>query len=533
MVVRAMFLECSDEFWSSVGELLVRDHAWEVAYWTASRERIAATRRFAPNAVVQDRLEAIRGVPAPKLRALASPVDEALLRDLAVVESTTLAMMARMDPGWSFPHEERKRLYHKHLSYWQAVLAELRPDVVVFPTCPHVGYDYVIYALCARLGIRRALFERTSFAGRVFLEESFEAGPAEALADYASRLEQDPPPEVELRPELEQAIERVSEGRYESAVPFSLTGGAAAFRRRGRRPLELLRAALPHRWPGAARGIGRFLLDPPPPNYLVQRGKPLEHSMSGLRIRVHRQLEGRARIERLRRAYTRLAREPDWGRPYVFVALSYQPERTTSPLAGPFVRLGLMVSLLSRELPEGWLLYVKEHASIFSPSKRGYLARRPSDYEDMAALPNVRLVPASQTPFRLIDHSRAVATTTGTVGWEAILRGKPALLFGYPWYRGCEGSFRVTNAAECREVLERIRAGYEVDRRRVRLFVHALDRASLSGYVSARLASISGVDEQQNVKNLSAALATHAARRPSPSSGLSGILPSPSPGEAR
>ena len=38
-----------------------------------------------------------------------------------------------------------------------------------------------------------------------------------------------------------------------------------------------------------------------------------------------------------------------------------------------------------------------------------------------------------ETNLKLIDKCKAVATITGTSGWEALIRGKPVLHFGYPW----------------------------------------------------------------------------------------------------
>ena len=42
---------------------------------------------------------------------------------------------------------------------------------------------------------------------------------------------------------------------------------------------------------------------------------------------------------------------------------------------------------------------------------------------------------------QLIDHAQAVVTLTGTAGLEALLRGKPAFIFGYAWYRQFPGVY--------------------------------------------------------------------------------------------
>ena len=49
------------------------------------------------------------------------------------------------------------------------------------------------------------------------------------------------------------------------------------------------------------------------------------------------------------------------------------------------------------------------------------------------------ICPSYTSTHLLTDNANFVATVTGTVGWEAICKGKVALVFGKPWYRGLPG----------------------------------------------------------------------------------------------
>jgi hypothetical protein len=53
------------------------------------------------------------------------------------------------------------------------------------------------------------------------------------------------------------------------------------------------------------------------------------------------------------------------------------------------------------------------------------------------------LIPFNLDTFKLIDNSCAVATLTGTVGFEAICRGKPVITFGLAPFRNAPGAIPV------------------------------------------------------------------------------------------
>jgi len=187
-------------------------------------------------------------------------------------------------------------------------------------------------------------------------------------------------------------------------------------------------------------------------------------------------------MKRLEKYYHSLTTaEVDLDKPFVYVALSYQPEATTSPKGDFYVHLDLMVDMLSKSIPEGWMLYVKEHPSQFDQSwtHRSQSARDKYIYDDMASLDNVRLIPTSYPSYDLLDHSAAVATVTGSVGWQGVNRSKPVLVFGNPWYLGCEGVLSVRNHDDCLKAVEKVRKGYQLDDKKVQVFAAALEKVGL------------------------------------------------------
>ena len=75
--------------------------------------------------------------------------------------------------------------------------------------------------------------------------------------------------------------------------------------------------------------------------------------------------------------------------------------------------------------------------------------------------------------------ARAVASVAGTAGWEAVNRSTPALVFGYAWYRFCEGVFYTPTMESCRAALKEIADGYTVDQNKLRAYVKAIDEQGI------------------------------------------------------
>jgi hypothetical protein len=160
--------------------------------------------------------------------------------------------------------------------------------------------------------------------------------------------------------------------------------------------------------------------------------------------------------------------------PFIFVALHYQPEATTHPLAGIYADQILMIKLLSANLPKGWKIYVKEHRTLFDPELRGHFSRNERYYEQICEIPNTILVPMQLSSFELIDKARAVATPTGTAAWESVVRGVPSLTFGNAWFNYCHGVFDCRNEPALNAALEKIEAGFKPQPELVRLFLKVL-----------------------------------------------------------
>ncbi len=117
--------------------------------------------------------------------------------------------------------------------------------------------------------------------------------------------------------------------------------------------------------------------------------------------------------------------KPIEGEKYVYMPLHLIPESTTFVKAPLYVDELNIIESISKTLPIGWRLYVKEHQAMIG--ERGV-----EFYNKIKELSNVRLVQINyyKDPKPWIINSQGVITITGTSSYEAALLGKPSIIFG-------------------------------------------------------------------------------------------------------
>jgi hypothetical protein len=118
---------------------------------------------------------------------------------------------------------------------------------------------------------------------------------------------------------------------------------------------------------------------------------------------------------------------------FIYAPLHNQPEMSTSSLGEAFRDQVLMVEALAADLPEGWRIYVKENP------RQGAFARGPMFFHRLTRIRGVQLVPSDASTFELSGRAQFTATVTGTAGYEALRKGRPAMVFGNPWYKSLPG----------------------------------------------------------------------------------------------
>ena len=145
---------------------------------------------------------------------------------------------------------------------------------------------------------------------------------------------------------------------------------------------------------------------------------------------------------------------------YIFFPLHYQPEATNYPHGDVFIDQILAVKMLSMHLPKNFKILVKEHPDTFNLSGeawiRGTFNRSMDYYSELKKILNLEIIPMDCDINDVIDNSRAVASLTGSTCLEAVIRLKPSIVFGFPWYEGCNHIYPARTHEECKNAIKNI-----------------------------------------------------------------------------
>ncbi|QQG42917.1 MAG: hypothetical protein HYW15_01765 [Candidatus Giovannonibacteria bacterium] len=454
----------------------LKEGGHEIVYWVCDFGKEADYKTF-PGTIFHDHYEAIAGKPAPGVNAEEFPsVGRDAIQQFYATESVVLTMMNKRLGHLAI--NERKHLYYHILQYWRGVFDKYNPDAILFLSAPHALYDYIVYALAKSRNVKTLVVEVSVVNDRLLLYEDFKDGHpslkpqvwknqsgkfsvanlSEDLRDYYSKhrkLSQSPEDISDFRDATYKEINVFLKGRF---------GAAHAFKERLR--------------------------------LIVNSAKDLSLPKKSIRFFINRLGPN------MKKEYLSVQSPPDFSRNFVYVPLHTQPEQNTVTQGDVFVDQLLMLEILAASLPKGWLIYVKEHPFQWLPRGPAFFNDRPRGYyKSIAALKNARIMPIGTNTFELIHYAKAAAAVTGTAAWEAVMRSKPALLFGHVWFQNSPGVFRVDSVESCRRAFAEIETWRGFDEAELIKFLTAFDKASFRGYTDQEYAACSDLSREENINN--------------------------------
>ena len=465
-----------------------QEHGYEPVYWIGyefDNSKNVIPKAF-PNVIFHPYFNASKGIFPKEIsdRFPGSNINIDFLKDIAHDELLTIKMMDRMDPyRYGFNFMERQRHFRNLLKYWHACIDYLKPDMVVSERIPHQAFDYALYLMCKYKKIKFVTFCGSAFLGRYIPLTDVSSIGDIFDEEYAGYLKSDFSIE-ELKGNLPEDIITYYE---KMKLDYALA-----------EPFYMKKHLVEHKQSSTILSLTKkFVLDMNQfkenyfgkngyfkkgiPSFWKQRCKSIETSSTTVLNYSFLKMNANAFKKKLKKVYDSLVEEPDFNVPYVIYNLHYQPEATSNPSGGIFVDQRLCIDVLAKQLPSDCLIYVKEHRSQFYSHLLGHTGRIPEFYKDLLAYPQVRLMPLHTDPFSLIKNSRAVATITGTTGWEAMVMGKPVINFGLSWYEKYHGVLRVVDEKTATTIGPFIE-NFKFDERNLLAYLNAFIRKSIKVY---------------------------------------------------
>ena len=399
---------------------------------------------------------------------------------------------------------KRRNIYYGYLKFWHGMLKKFRPDAIVFYSIPHSALEFTLYGLAKVMGIKTIMLERLLTLGsRALVLYDYKSGFKDIRTAY-ERVKDENCSVDDLSQDLREYYEK-------NTNQDNQVNDDAEYAHLNTRNNNML-----FRVPslGAiARNLYNLTFFKTAKSYLnMLFSKRMTYyydkDFTGLQMTIMTRKWGR--MNKLReKEYNKFVCEPDYKKKYVYIPLAFQPEHTTLPMGGVFDDQLLMIDIVSKSLPDGWVIYVKEHLPQFYPYHvQAHTYRYKGYYEQIAQKKNVRLIPAAEHPKGLIQNAQAVATVTGTTGWEALLNSKSAIVFGSIWYMFCDGVFRASNLEECKSALQKIQNGFKVDKNDIIKYLKAVDNISIKaeGYKTRKFTENKHVSFEENISAITKAL---------------------------
>lgn len=507
--MKVLYNTCIDDPWIEVAKDLRDKYDMEPAYWIGSE--LDNSEKLIPQAFPDcwyfRRFDVWKNIFPKEITSKwdDGELDIDFLREIASYELQAIKMMDRMDNDQhSFSFMERQRLFRNNLKMWSVFLKNYPVDLIIGAIVPHRPYDYPLYLLCKKLGIPFIFFKNSAFKGRIVLAETIYTITDEVRNDYQKYLASGRTIEEyknELTSDILDNYNKV-QGDYSGAEPYYMKD-------------HIVRNKQESSTIGLAKRLYHLILNNREkyfgkdsylikgvPSHLKEKHKSIEKSRLNLYAHVRRKKKGIKIKKKLLNYYKSLTTDPCYDSNFVFLPLHYQPEMTSSPSGDIFVDQLLCVDILAGNLPDDYIIYVKEHPNQLQAHTQGHTSRLKEFYDDVLKYKNVRLVSMDTNPFHLIKHSKAVATITGTAGWEGMVLKKPVIIFGLSWYEYYRGVLKITDMSVAKNITDFIQ-NFQFDEKELMAYLNAFQDNSTVSYYDLYLKPTMNISEQEAVDNLS------------------------------
>jgi hypothetical protein len=446
---------------------ITNNYSWKIIYWAVEKNKLSSAKDLFPEAYIVEN-EKNKKLRYKKFEKYEWPlVDKEILQRMAIHELVLWPSFLRNTQHSGVRGDmSMKDEYHRAITFRYHFMQTFMPDIYFFGNVPTGFYAFLDYIICKEFNIKTIILRRVELPG------SF-AMPIMSLQQHNVYLK-----DLTQSFELTKKTTRIKDKRvnqyllnlnkdYENAMP-SQYGKPGGFK--GQFKLNEKTGKIQTRKPFLIKLLTEVLQENKSHIKFIMRALMYGFFRKKLQLSFSKLLERELKIDRK----------------YVLVNLHYQPEASSIPMGGIFAYQDLMISMISQAIPKDWYIYVKEHPSHLLNVRMSFSLkfRHESFYQCISQYKNVKLVSVAENNLNLIDNAQAVATLTGTSGFEAINRGIPCFAFGYPWYMYADGCFLINSKKDLSIAINTICAGYKPSKKNLHKFVNLVLDNSIEGMFS-------------------------------------------------
>jgi hypothetical protein len=408
------------------------------------------------------------------------PLDQEILDFYASIEVEALYMDERNPPqtgsGWmnkvlpfdkklystvsnkyvyafnSKTYMERRRVYLRHLRFWNHVFTNTKIDVFIGHAIPHDTSQFIVWKMAEKLGIPYLMISDISVPDYNVIINSDYRRMGNIIPQKIEEIKQKykTVKEIELSEDFQREWERVCVAEGESFKPWYFKKFEDEKKANSKLKSRVLQK------------FGRII------NLLKTNSKRFfDPQYWYYRSRLKDLSTGK------RRYYNENAVKPDLTKKFFYLALHYQPELTSCPKGGVYAHQSLMIEMIAHYLPKDYVLYVKEHPAQTAQVRDFYF------YKDLLAHKNIQFVSLDTPSEKLLENCVATVTVAGTVCWEGMAKRKPGLIFGYHPNLFGPGVFPIVTNEDCKKAIDTIVSGdVKITELDLRIFFKALEEST-------------------------------------------------------
>lgn len=385
-------------------------------------------------------------------------LDYGIIKKLYPYERIALDIVNRWRRSYTSKntYAEIKRMYYVLLRFWNNYILENQINLFILTIIPHIPCTYIPYILCKIYKIPTVVQGVIPFSKQekinYILKPSIEKMDyhwGKRFLKYKEDYKDADADSIPLKPELERYFKQydISKKRIDNVIFYNERSN--------------IKETVEKYWARA-----KIYLNRQDYKVILNKAKYL--------------LITRIETNNFLKKVEKLEEEVDLNKQYYYFALHLQPEATTLPSGGIYAEQILAIRILSKALPENIYLYVKEHPSYWIQKGRlesVYESRSIQFYEEIKRLKNVKLIKHTYSSKTLIEKCQAVVTITGTVGFEALFWGKPALIFGHTFYENYPYAFPIKTIEDCKNAIcEIMRKKFSFKRKEMKLYLKSIEK---------------------------------------------------------